>query len=250
MSRTVLVTGAASGNGRAIATRFLEGGDRVAAVDRAGEALDALRDDDWKTHRERLLCVTADVSREAEIDAAVSRTLEAFGRIDVLVNNAGITGGPQATVLHETPVDAFDGVFAVNVRAIFLGCRAVIPKMLDGGGGTIVNIASIAGLAAFPGRFAYTASKGAVVALTRSITADYARAGIRCNALCPGMIETPMTQWRLDRPDLRRDVEAHIPQGTIGTVADVASAVWFLSSPEAQYFNGSAVVMDGGYMAV
>jgi NAD(P)-dependent dehydrogenase (short-subunit alcohol dehydrogenase family) len=244
------VTGAASGNGRAIATRFLEGGDQVAAVDVSGESLATLRDGEWRAHGARLLCVTADVSSETGVGGAVARTVADFGGVDVLVNNAGITGGPQATVLHETPVDAFDSVFAVNVRAIFLGCRAVIPDMLARGGGVIVNIASVAGLAAFPGRFAYTASKGAVVALTRSITADYARSGIRCNALCPGMIETPMTQWRLDQPELRKAIESLIPQGTIGTVSDVASAVWFLSSPEAQYFNGSAVVMDGGITAV
>ncbi len=250
MNRSVLVTGAASGNGRAIATRFLAGGDRVAAVDVSGDALAALRDGEWQAQRDRVLCATADVSSEADVAAAVARTLEQFGTIDVLVNNAGITGGPQATVLHETPVDIFDSVFAVNVRAIFLGCRAVLPGMLERGGGVIVNIASVAALAAFPGRLAYTASKGAVVALTRSIAADYARSGIRCNALCPGMIETPMTQWRLDQPHLRQAIEAMIPQGTIGTVADVASAVWFLSSSEAQYFNGSAVVMDGGITAV
>ncbi len=244
------MTGAASGNGRAIATRFLEGGDQVAAVDVSGESLATLRDGEWRAYGARLLCVTADVSSETGVGGAVARTVADFGGVDVLVNNAGITGGPQATVLHETPVDAFDSVFAVNVRAIFLGCRAVIPDMLARGGGVIVNIASVAGLAAFPGRFAYTASKGAVVALTRSITADYARSGIRCNALCPGMIETPMTQWRLDQPELRKAIESLIPQGTIGTVSDVASAVWFLSSPEAQYFNGSAVVMDGGITAV
>ncbi len=250
MNRSIVVTGAASGNGRAIATRFLEAGDRVAALDVSGDALGALRDGEWKAHGERLLCLTADVSREDDVASAVARTLERFGGVDVLVNNAGITGGPQATTLHETPVDAFDSVFAVNVRAMFLGCRAVIPKMLAQGGGVIVNIASVAGLVAFPGRFAYTASKGAVIQLTRSISADYARSGIRCNALCPGMIETPMTQWRLDQPELRRAIEALIPQGTIGTVTDVAAAVWFLSSPESQYFNGSAVVMDGGITAV
>lgn len=122
--------------------------------------------------------------------------------------------------------------------------------MLEQGGGVIVNIASVAGLVAFPGRAAYTATKGAVVQLSRSITADYARAGIRCVALCPGMIETPMTQWRLDQPHLRDKVLACIPQNEIGTADDVASAVAFLVGSEARYFNGSALVMDGGYTAV
>ncbi|GAC1309489.1 MAG: SDR family oxidoreductase [Vulcanimicrobiaceae bacterium] len=250
MSRAVVVTGAASGNGKAIATRFLEAGDRVAALDVSRTGLDAVLATDWSPYRERVLAFAADVARETDVADAFARAFEAFGRIDVLVNNAGITGGPQATTLHETPIDAFDNVFAVNVRGVFLGCRAVLPCMLERGGGVIVNIASVAGLVAFPGRSAYTASKGAVVQLTRSITADYARRGIRCTALCPGMIETPMTQWRLDRPELRAQIEALVPDGTIGTVDDVSSAVWFLASADARYFNGCAVVMDGGLTAV
>jgi NAD(P)-dependent dehydrogenase (short-subunit alcohol dehydrogenase family) len=139
---------------------------------------------------------------------------------------------------------------AVNVRGVFLGCRAALPGMLERGSGIIVNIASVAGLVAFPGRSAYTASKGAVLQLTRSIAADYARRGVRCTALCPGMIETPMTKWRLDQQHLRAQIEALVPDGTIGTVEDVSSAVWFLASDEARYFNGCAVVMDGGLTAV
>jgi NAD(P)-dependent dehydrogenase (short-subunit alcohol dehydrogenase family) len=250
MSRTVVVTGAASGNGHAIATRFLERGDRVAAIDISQDGLDAVLASDWKPHRERVVAIEADVAREKDVDDAFGRALDVFGRIDVLVNNAGITGGPQATTLHETPVEAFDNVFAVNVRGVFLGCRAALPGMLERGAGVILNIASVAGLVAFPGRAAYTASKGAVVQLTRSITADYARHGIRCTALCPGMIETPMTKWRLDQPELRAQMEALVPDGTIGTVADVSSAVWFLASDDARYFNGCAVVMDGGMTAV
>jgi NAD(P)-dependent dehydrogenase (short-subunit alcohol dehydrogenase family) len=250
MSRAVVVTGAASGNGHAIATRFLEGGDRVAAIDVSQDGLDAVLASDWKPHHERVLAIEADVAREKDVDDAFARAIDAFGRIDVLVNNAGITGGPQATTLHETPVEAFDNVFAVNVRGVFLGCRAALPGMLERGAGVILNIASVAGLVAFPGRAAYTASKGAVVQLTRSITADYARHGIRCTALCPGMIETPMTKWRLDQPELRAQMEALVPDGTIGTVHDVSSAVWFLASDDARYFNGCAVVMDGGMTAV
>jgi NAD(P)-dependent dehydrogenase (short-subunit alcohol dehydrogenase family) len=182
--------------------------------------------------------------------AAMDAILSAFSRIDVLVNNAGITGNQEAGILHTTPVGEFDKVFAVNVRGIFLGCRAAIPVMLDQGGGVIVNIASVAGLVAFPGRAAYTASKGAVIQLTRAIAADYAGKGIRCNALCPGMIETPMTKWRLDQPNLRRQVLDRIPQDEIGTAAHVADAVMFLAAPDAAYFNGAAIVMDGGYTAI
>ncbi len=172
------------------------------------------------------------------------------GQIDVLINNAGITGSHAATDVHSTSVDEFDRVMAVNVRGIFLGCHAVLPHMLERGAGVILNIASVASFVAFPKRAAYTTSKGAVVQLTRSIAVDYARAGIRCNALCPGMIETPMTQWRLDQPDLRAQVLSRIPQNEIGTASDVAAAAEFLVSDLARYVNGAALVVDGGMTAV
>lgn len=250
MSRVALVTGAASGNGLAIAGRFLDRGDRVVALDLSAAALDAARCGPWKASAERVAGIAADVSVEADVTAAVATTLERFGRIDILVNNAGITGNQDATVLHTTPVSEFDRVMAVNVRGIFLGCRAALPAMLERGAGVIVNIASVAGMVAFPGRAAYTASKGAVIQLTRAIAVDYAGRGIRCNALCPGMIETPMTRWRLEQPDLRRKVLDRIPQDEIGTADHVADAVMFLAAPEAAYFNGSAVVMDGAYTAI
>jgi NAD(P)-dependent dehydrogenase (short-subunit alcohol dehydrogenase family) len=241
MSRVSVITGAASGNGRAIASRLLKCGDRVAALDISLGALDRCRAEDWCEHADRVLGYVTDVTDEASINAAIETVKDRFGRLDVLVNNAGITGSMEATTLHATPVVEFDRVIAVNLRGVFLGCRAALPIMIEQGGGVIINIASVSGLVAFPGRAAYTASKGAVIQLSRSITADYAHGGIRCVALCPGMIETPMTQWRLDQPHLRNE---------IGSVEDVASAVAFLAGPEAHYFNGSALVMDGGYAAV
>ena len=249
MSRVSVVTGAASRNGRAIASRLHDCGDRVAALDVSANSLNRCRVDEWDAHGDRVLCLVADVSDEASINTAVARATDRFGRVDVLVNNAEIAGSNSATTVHATPVAEFDRVIAVNVRGVFLGCRAVLPLMLKQGGGIIINIASVAGLVAFSGRAAYTASKGAVIQLSRSITADYAHAGIRCVALCPGMIETPMTQWRLDQPHLRNEILPRIPQNDIGSVDDVASAVAFLAGPEARYFNGAALVMDGGYAA-
>lgn len=193
MSRVSVVTGAASGNGRAIASRLLNSGDRVAALDVSGDALDRCRAAEWSAHTARTLCLITDVTDEESVNTAIANVKDRFGRLDVMVNNAGITGGAEATTVHATPVAEFDRVIAVNLRGVFLGCRAVLPIMTAQGGGVIINIASVAGLVAFPGRAAYTASKGAVIQLSRSITADYAYAGIRCVALCPGMIETPMT---------------------------------------------------------
>jgi NAD(P)-dependent dehydrogenase (short-subunit alcohol dehydrogenase family) len=194
--------------------------------------------------------VIADVTEPSQIEAAVAAAGERFGRLDVLVNNAGISGDRRATTLHETPIDQWDRVMAVNVRGVFLGCRAALPVMLAQGGGMIVNIASVAGLVAFPGRAAYTTSKGAVIQLTKSIAADYASRGIRANALCPGMVDTPMTHWRLSDPDLLAAVLDRIPQREIGDPSDVADAVAFLAGPEARQFNGAAIVMDGGWTAI
>jgi NAD(P)-dependent dehydrogenase (short-subunit alcohol dehydrogenase family) len=250
MSAVALVTGAASGNGRAIADRLLRDGATVVALDVNAGALEAARAEGWATAGARVRCVEADVRREADVERVVGEVLARERRLDLLVNNAGVTGGPAATTVHETPVDAFDLVFAVNVRGPFLLCRAALPGMVRQGRGVIVNVASVAGLVAFPGRAAYTASKGALVQLTRSIAVDYAARGIRCNALCPGMIDTPMTRWRLEQPDLRAGVLARIPQDRIGSPADVASAVAFLASDEASYFNGAALVMDGAYSAL
>ncbi len=250
VSRAVLVTGAASGIGRAIASRFLREGDRVAAIDLDLAALDLARRESWPDAGERFMPIGADVSAASDVASAVVAARERFGRIDVLVNNAGITGGPQATKIHETSVEDFDRVWGVNGRGVFLMCRAVLPHLLAQGAGNIVNIASVAGYVAFPGRAAYTVSKGAVVMLTRSIAVDYAAAGIRCNAVCPGMIDTPMTHWRLEQPELLAQVNARIPQGCVGAVDDVAAAVWFLSSAEARYLNGSSLVVDGGYSSI
>lgn len=250
MTRVALVTGAASGNGRAIAGRLLRDGWSLAAVDLDPKALEATRLEDWGGAADRVLLVSADVSEAKDVEKAIRASLDHFKRIDLLVNNAGITGGPQATTVSDTPIAEFDAVLAVNLRGPFLLSRALLPSMLAQGGGVIVNIASVAGLVAFPGRAAYSASKGALIQLTRSIAVDYAAKGIRCNALCPGMIDTPMTRWRLDQPALRAQVISRIPQGEIGTAGDVASAVAFLAGDESRYFNGAALVMDGGFSAL
>jgi len=250
MSRVVYVTGAASGNGLSIANRFLESGDKVIAVDLDAAALEKCRKADWAAHADSLLTQEGDVTREVDIDASIAAGRDAFGAIDIVINNAGITGSEKASTVHLTPVEEYDRVMAVNVRSAFLACRAVLPEMMERRSGVIINIASVAGLVAFPGRAAYTASKGAIIQLTRAITADYAQHGIRALALCPGMIETPMTKWRLDQPKMRQAIVDRIPQAEIGSAEDVADAVHYFASSQASYFNGAALVMDGGYIAI
>ena len=201
----VVVTGGGSGIGLATCARLAADGFTVAALDIEPAAADGAAS----------LALRCDVTDESDVGAATATVLEQFGRIDVLVNNAGITGSRQAARCHETPVEEWDKVHAVNVRGPFLCSRAVLPAMVARGSGHIITIASVAGLIAFPGRCAYTASKGAALMLTRSIAVDYAAAGIRANAVCPGMVYTPMTSWRLDQPELRAEVEDRIPLGRV-----------------------------------
>lgn len=236
--RVAVVTGAASGIGRATAARLTSDGFRVAVLD-----LDPAREDVELT-------VRADVTNPADVDRAFTQILGAFGRIDVLVNNAGITGSAQATACHETPIDEWDRVLAVNVRGPFLCTRAALPAMLQQRTGHVITIASVAGLVAFPGRCAYTTSKGAAVQFTKSLAVDYASAGIRANAICPGMVETPMTQWRLDVPELRAQVESKIPLGRVAKPDEIADAVALLASDRLVYMTGHAFVLDGGWTAL
>jgi NAD(P)-dependent dehydrogenase (short-subunit alcohol dehydrogenase family) len=247
MSRVVLVTGAASGIGHGLAEHFLEAGDRVVAFDRDAEGLGKLS---RKGREGTLVTVIGDVGAAADVEACVAEAERRLGPVEVLINNAGTTGGPKATTVHETSVGDLDLVLAVNIRGPFLMCRGVLPSMVARGRGVIVNIASVAGLVAFPGRAAYSVTKGAIIQLTRSITVDYGRHGVRAVSLCPGMIDTPLTHWRLSDPALREEVLARIPQRQIGAIADVVAAVSFLASDKAAYFNGGAVPMDGGYLAI
>jgi NAD(P)-dependent dehydrogenase (short-subunit alcohol dehydrogenase family) len=238
-ARVAVVTGGASGIGLATCARLADDGFTVVALD---------LDPDGAAEVARLV-LHCDVASEAGVDAAMATVTGRFGGIDVLVNNAGITGSQQATVCHQTPVQEWDRVHAVNVRGPFLCSRAVLPGMLARGSGHIITVASVAGLVAFPGRCAYTASKGAALMLTRSIAVDYAKAGIRANAVCPGMVYTPMTSWRLDQPDLRAEVERTIPMGRVASPGDIADAVALLASQRLSYMTGHPLVVDGGMTA-
>ena len=247
MSRVVMVTGAASGIGAGLASHFVSLGDRVIALDMDRGGLTSLAD---RLSSPNLMLALADVTDDAQVERALVESTARFGHPEVLVNNAGTTGGPQATTLHETPPDVVDRVVNVNLRAVIRLTAAVLPAMLERRRGVIVNIASVAGLVAFPARAAYSITKAAVIQVTRTIAVDYGHQGIRSIALCPGMIDTPMTHWRLAQPTLRDEVLARIPQRTIGTVSDVVGAAAFFASDEARYCNGAAIPIDGGYLAI
>ena len=236
--RVGVVTGGRSGIGRATVAALTKDGFRVASLDLAPRA------------DESDLAVEVDIADADQVDAAIAGVLDAFGHLDVLVNNAGITGSQAATTCHETPLDDWDRVFAVNVRGVYLCTRAVLPAMLRAGAGHVITVASSAGLVAFPGRCAYTASKGAALMLAKSVAVDYAAAGIRSNAVCPGFVQTPMTQWRLDVPELRSRVEANIPIGRVAQPPEIADAISVLASGRLGYMTGHALLIDGGWTAL
>lgn len=238
--RVALVTGAASGIGRACVQRLVAAGTAVAAVDLDAGAMADLD----------VLALAADVSDDDAVQDAVARAEAELGPLDAVVNVAGITGSADAGACHVTPVHEWRRVLDVNLTGPFLVCRAALGGMLERGAGSIVNVASAAGLIAFPGRCAYSASKGGVVQLTRSLAADYAARGIRANAVCPGMVDTPMTRWRLDQPELRAAVLEKIPAARVATADEVAEAVVLLAGDGLAYMNGAMLVLDGGWTAV
>jgi NAD(P)-dependent dehydrogenase (short-subunit alcohol dehydrogenase family) len=238
-ARVAVVTGGGSGIGRASCRQLLDDGLRLAVLDLDGDAAKAAAGTDG-------LALAVDVGDAEAVQSAVDRVVGEFGRIDVLFNNAGITGSRAAARCHETPVAEWDRVVSTNLRGPFLMTRAVLPAMLAAGSGHVINLVSIAGMVAWRGRCAYTASKGGALMFTKSIAADYAADGIRCNAVCPGWVHTPMTSWRLDDPELGPRATAPVPMGRVAQPAEIAEAVGLLASEKLAYVTGLALVIDGG----
>ena len=247
--RVVIVTGAGSGIGQATARVFAAAGDRVVVADYDAEAARATADE-LRLVGHEALAVTVDVSDRIQVRRMVSATIEAFGRLDVLVNNAGF--GVAADVVETTEAD-LDRILDVNVKGVFFGCQEAIPAMLQGGGGIIVNVSSVAALAAVERRAAYIASKGAVIALTRSIAIDFMRRGIRCNCIAPGTVDSPWIGRIVDgQPDpvaARQKMVERQPLGRLGRPEEIARAVLYLASPEADFVQGTCLVIDGGFSA-
>jgi NAD(P)-dependent dehydrogenase (short-subunit alcohol dehydrogenase family) len=235
--KVAFVTGAASGIGFACAERFAEEGAAVAGFDlKAAPGPFA--------H-----FAAGDVRDPAALGAAVDTVAGRLGRIDVLVNSAGVAGGGP---VHLIPLEEWDRVLDVNLKGTFLAARCVLPVMLAQGSGSIVNLASVEGLEGFEGGSAYNASKGAVVLLTRNMAMDYARRGIRVNCICPGFIETPLMHAVVGAPGLEemreRIRDAH-QLGRFGRPSEIANAALFLASEESSFVTGHALVVDGGYTA-
>ena len=237
--RAALVTGAGGGIGKAIAARFTAEGARVAIweIDEA-KAEAAAREVGGGA-----IGLAADVTDEGQIAAALRRTLDAFGRLDVAVNNAiRMLSGP----LMDLPRDAFDGVLRVGLTGTFLVARAAAGHMAQAGGGTIVNIASNGGVQPYPGSGGYSACKAAVIMLTKQMSLEWARYKIRVNAICPGHTLTPMTQPMYEDAAILEGRSKATPLGRIGKPEDTAAAAAYLASDDAEWVTGSILMVDGG----
>lgn len=245
--KVALITGAGSGIGRATALLFAREGAEVVVVDynedTARETVDLIKKDGGEA-----IFIKADVSKSGEVQNMIKETVKKYGKIDVLYNNAGIEGEQAPTA--ECSEENFDRVIAVNLKGEFLGMKYGIQQMLKQGGGVIINTSSAAGLVGFPGIPAYCASKGGIIQLTRTAALEYATRNIRINAICPGVIWTPMIErFTGKNEEMVKQFSEIEPVKRLGKPEEVAALALFLASDDASFITGAAVTVDGGYTA-
>ncbi len=246
--KVAVITGAGSGIGRVAASLFAAEGAEVVVADVAADRAEAAAAD-IRSEGGSAIDIGVDVTDPAAVDSMVATAVSRYGGLHVLFNNAGIFPGDDGGVL-DTPPETWNRVMEVNLKGVWLGCRAAVPAMLDSGGGSIVNVASFVALVgAATAQMAYTASKGGVLAMTRELAVEYARRGIRANSICPGPIDTPLLAELLADPAQRQRRLVHIPLGRFGRPDEVAKAALFLASDDASFVTGSALVVDGGITA-
>ena len=249
--KVALITGGASGLGLAVARQMAGSGAGLVLVDWDAQSLEAATAE-IKQSGGDVRSLSGDVSEEATATASVELARSAFGRLDILFNNAGIDP-LQARSVIETEVADWDRILDVNVKSAYLMSRAAVPLMRETGGGSIVNTASIAGLKPAGDETAYSVSKAAMVSLTGALALDFAADGIRANCVCPGYMEMVMTDRRRDLTEAQQEARAagaatRIPLGRQGTYEEVARAVMFLAGPDSSYITGAALVVDGGLL--
>ncbi len=242
--KVAVITGAASGIGRASAIRFAREGARVVVADLAEGPGGAVAAEVGGTY------VRADVTDPSGVDAMFAAAVEAYGTVDISFNNAGISPPDDDSIL-ETGLDAWRRVQEVNLTSVYLCCKAAIPIMLEHGGGSIINTASfVALMGAATSQISYTASKGGVLSMSRELGVQFARQGVRVNALCPGPVNTPLLQ-ELFAKDAERAARrlVHIPMGRFAEPEEIAAAACFLASDDASFITASTFLVDGGINA-
>ena len=245
-NKVALITGAASGLGLVAAQHFAREGAKVVIADivDGDDAVMSIIDADGEA-----AFVRADVTSEDSMTAAVAFAVETFGSLDVMFNNAGVMLGDDDNPVT-TPLETYERTMDINVKGVLLGCRAAIPVMQKQGKGSIINVASfVAHMGAATPQIAYTASKGAVLAMTREIAVTYARQGIRANSLCPGPIMTPLLAKFLSDDAKKQRRLVHIPMGRFGEPHEIAQGALFLASDESSWMTGQSLIIDGGITA-
>lgn len=248
--KTAIITGGGSGIGRAISEAFAGAGANVAIFDldenAAGDTVSAIE----KAGGKAIFC-PCNVADAGSVQAGVDKTLEAFSHIDILVNNAGVANIGTATTTSE---EDFDRVMNVNVKGVYQCLAAILPKMIDAGGGVVLNMSSIAAITGLKDRFAYSSSKGAVHTMTLSVAADYLDDNIRCNAICPARVHTPFVDGYLEKnyPDNKEEMFEKLskvqPIGRMCKPEEVAKLALYLCSEDSAYITGQTFNIDGGYM--
>ncbi len=246
--KVALITGGASGMGMVASKLFAAEGARVVLTDVADDAGEATAAE-IRAIGGQAAYVHADVSKEADAESMIRTTVDTFGGLHVLYNNAGVMPNDDGSV-HTNTEAVWDLVLGINVKGVAFGCKYGIPAMIESGGGSVINVASfVAWMGAATSQTAYTSSKGAVLAMTREIAVEYARKGIRCNALCPGPIETPLLMALLSDEAKRQRRYVHIPMGRLGRADELANAALFLASDDSSFMTGASLIVDGGITA-
>lgn len=245
-NKNVVITGSSAGIGKACAELYMRSGANVIINGASYNGRDVAQELDER-YEGKAVFIQADLSNMSDVEYLYEQSLKEFGKIDILVNCAGVV--PVGTVLDLTEKD-FDEVFDLNVKSIFFLSKMFLEHMIEHGSGNIVNIASIAGLIGPKNRALYSASKGAIISLTRAMAADHADTGVRINCICPGMVYSPSLKKRIENTEdpekTFRDFSDNIPVKRIGTAEEIAQMVCFVSSDENSFMTGSIVTVDGG----
>ena len=244
--KVALITGGGTGIGAACARLFAQEGAAVVITGRRKDALETVVKDIEK-NKGRALAVAGSVTDEAHAQAAVAQAVRSYGKLDILVNNAGT--GAFGKPLHETDEATWNEMLAINLTGTYRMVKAAVPELIKTGGGSIVNVSSIASLVGIPMTAAYSASKGGMDALTRCVAIDYAQQKIRCNSVCPGRGDTPMASGLIDNKDALAQIMTAYPLGRYGTSEEVAKLILYLASDESAWMTGSVIPIDGGMTA-